>query len=148
MRQSECPNLSLSQLRQLLSMYTADEDEEKLPLDWLNKLFQQTKTSGLLTLLLQAPNANLIRSNHLEMEAPTIDTSFVTPLVVAELHYIVLEDVMSLPFPPHIKKRLEEMEVEKKARKEHKQMEIGGGGSGNNLRQKESKYHSIFGTNK
>ena len=38
-----------------------------------------------------------------------LDVSHVEPLVGKELHYIELEDAMSLPFPPAVKKKLKDM---------------------------------------
>lgn len=38
-----------------------------------------------------------------------LDVAQVEPLLVAELHYIEVEDIMSIPFPPAVKKRLKDM---------------------------------------
>ena len=45
-REKECPSLNVWQLKQLLSLYTPTEGEEKLPLDLLAKLIAK-RTQGM-----------------------------------------------------------------------------------------------------
>jgi hypothetical protein len=44
-REKECPSLNVWKLRQLLTMYTPDEGEQKLSLSVLSKLFSSTSTN-------------------------------------------------------------------------------------------------------
>ena len=45
-REKDCPSLNVWQLKQLLSLYTPTEGEEKLPLDLLAKLIAK-RTQGM-----------------------------------------------------------------------------------------------------
>jgi len=56
-------------------------------------------------------------------EALLLDSSQLKPLMMKELHYVEVEDVLTLPFPRTIRERLEEVEREvheEKKRKEEK----------------------------
>eukprot|EP01087_Luapelamoeba_hula_P019988 TRINITY_DN671_c2_g1_i4.p1 TRINITY_DN671_c2_g1~~TRINITY_DN671_c2_g1_i4.p1 ORF type:complete len:2510 (-),score=661.45 TRINITY_DN671_c2_g1_i4:15-7070(-) len=86
-RQQECPNLNVTQLKQILSLYTPSQGEDKFPLDLIAKLVA-TQTG--------------------EKEPLVVDATQATSLVVTELHYVTLEDVMTLPFPMSVKRHFEQ----------------------------------------
>ena len=118
--------MNVWQLRQLLSMYTPDGGEAKVSLDTMSQLFSSNTNQGnFIPLSVYCSSISLLlyytTSGH--EEALLLDSSQLKPLMMKELHYVEVEDVLTLPFPRTIRERLEEVERElheEKKRKEEK----------------------------
>jgi len=113
-RERECPDLNAWQLRQLLSMYTPTEGEEKLPLDMLAKLMANRPQGTPYRIPLPRWTHVVNRLPKGEKEPLILDLSHAEPLLIDRLHYAEVEDVMTLPFPLSVKQHFEDMQ--KKAR--------------------------------
>jgi hypothetical protein len=80
--------LTLAQVKQLLSFYTPDSFEEKVPYAALYAISKESAKSPVASLL--------------------VDLSSPITIKIASLHYIELEDLHQIPFPKSVVEQMDE----------------------------------------
>jgi len=105
-RLAKCSSLNVFQIRLLLSMYTPDEGEDKIPLELMVRLYESSNETAALgngqKRQASADNGSLL-----------LDSAVVGILNIGIMHYVECKDVLALPLPQTIKTSLQAHEKEK-----------------------------------